>query len=536
MYNWVLLLDISRNVALIGIGAYLTTQIPAFRRVLTQSGFNMRDKVTLIVICGFFSAIGNWIGIPVMGSMANTRIVGPVVAGLIGGPIVGIGAGIIGAIPRYFMGGYTMPASVLANVIAGLISGMVYNRYKFNRLDLKTAIATGLVAEIILKILVLAMSQPFAQAWELEKLIGIPTMVGNSIAVGMFIYIIQDVFKEQKKVQAQSIQQAMRMIQQTTQSLRDGLNPETATAIAAVLHMEMKADLVAVMDHHKIIAETPKAISCQQLKQVCFTTQCPIISAPIIVDNQHWGRLKICKRKQELYETEFVQGIADFLGLLLTKYQLQEQKRLLVEAEYRMLKAQINPHFLFNTLGAVRALIRTNPDSARACIKDLSCLLRRALEHSEKMVSLQEEFALARAYLRLEQTRFGNRIQYQELCDERLMYCRVPVFILQPLVENAIRHGLSPKAEGGILTIRVWQQHSQLFIEIEDNGVGIEAEKLIVLNQFNPAINYSSQGSGIGLININQQLKLKFGLDYGLQIHSIVNQLTIVRANLPYQI
>ena len=166
--NWPLVLDISRNVAFIGMGAYLTTRLPAIRRALTQSEFRAKDKLILALVFGAFSAFGNWLGIPVMGSMANTRIVGPIAGGLIGGPFVGIGAGIIGAIPRYFMGGYTMWASVLANVIAGVVSGMAYRLLGFRRLELQSALFTGVICELILKGMVLTMSKPFEKAWELE--------------------------------------------------------------------------------------------------------------------------------------------------------------------------------------------------------------------------------------------------------------------------------------------------------------------------------------------------------------------------------
>ena len=106
--QWPLILDIARNVGLIGIIAYLTTRLPAVRHALSHSSFRSRDKLILILVFGGFSAFGNFLGIPVMGSMANTRIVGPIAGGLIGGVWVGVGAGLLGAIPRYFMGGFTM--------------------------------------------------------------------------------------------------------------------------------------------------------------------------------------------------------------------------------------------------------------------------------------------------------------------------------------------------------------------------------------------------------------------------------------------
>ncbi|MDF2501269.1 MAG: sensor histidine kinase [Anaerosporomusa subterranea] len=562
--NWPLVLDISRNVALIGICAYLTTRLPAIRRALAQLEFRLRDKLVLALVFGLFSAVGNWMGIPVMGSMANTRIVGPIAGGLIGGPLVGIGAGIIGAIPRYFMGGYTMWASVLANIIAGVVSGMAYRFLGFRRLEVKSALCTGFVCELILKGMVLALSKPFEQAWELEKIIGVPTVIANSLAAGLFVYIIHDVFQEQKKVQAQSAQQAMRMIQQTTEFLREGFNEKTALAVVHILLEETKAAAIAITDTEKVIAfvgvgadhhvvgspivtrVTQQALQTQQTVIVnkpgdiaCPHPGCQItamIDAPIVVDGQLSGSLKLCKINYETitpYEAEIVQGIADFLGLLLARRQLQEQKSMLTEAEYRMLKAQVNPHFLFNTLGAVRSLIRISPELARACVKDLSDLLRRALEHGEAMVSLREEMELVHAYVRLEKARFGERIRLEEFFTDTALNCKVPVFTLQPLVENAIRHGLSPKIEGGRLTIRILREDHHLFIEIEDDGVGISADRLTDIARFDGSSTKHTSGAGIGLNNVHKRLRLAFGSNYGLNITSQEGQGTRIRALIP---
>ncbi|KYZ75656.1 hypothetical protein AXX12_10600 [Anaerosporomusa subterranea] len=535
--NWSLVLDISRNVALIGICAYLTTRLPAIRRALAQLEFRLRDKLVLALVFGLFSAVGNWMGIPVMGSMANTRIVGPIAGGLIGGPLVGIGAGIIGAIPRYFMGGYTMWASVLANIIAGVVSGMAYRFLGFRRLEVKSALCTGFVCELILKGMVLALSKPFEQAWELEKIIGVPTVIANSLAVGLFVYIIHDVFQEQKKVQAQSAQQAMRMIQQTTEFLREGFNEKTALAVVHILLEETKAAAIAITDTEKVIAfvgvgadhhvvgspivtrVTQQALQTQQTVIVnkpgdiaCPHPGCQItamIDAPIVVDGQLSGSLKLCKIN---YET-------------ITPYE--------AEVEYRMLKAQVNPHFLFNTLGAVRSLIRISPELARACVKDLSDLLRRALEHGEAMVSLREEMELVHAYVRLEKARFGERIRLEEFFADTALNCKVPVFTLQPLVENAIRHGLSPKIEGGLLTIRILREDHHLFIEIEDDGVGISADRLTDIARFDGSSTKHTSGAGIGLNNVHMRLRLAFGSNYGLNITSQEGQGTRIRALIP---
>jgi len=562
--HWPLILDIARNVGFIGIIAYLTTRLPAIRRALTYSHYRIRDKLALAFVFGAFSAMGNYIGIPVLGALANTRIVGPIAGGLMGGPIVGLGAGIIGAIPRYFIGGYTVTASVLANILAGVVSGLVYQKYGPGRLSLKIVILTAVSCEMMLKLLILSISKPFELALELETIIGVPTIVANSLAVGLFFYIVRDVFQAQQKVQAQSAQQAIRLIQQTTELLREGLNTKTACKIAEIIQAETKAAAVAVTDtekvlafvgagsdHHKVntpIVTQPTLLAMSSLQTVivnrreeikCPHPNCPLtamIDAPLMVDGQMRGSLKLCKINNEPispYEAELIQGIADFLGLLLDRRQLDEQKIMLAQAEYNMLKAQVNPHFLFNTLGTIRALVRTAPENARARIKDLSDFLRRTLEHGADFVAIEEEIRIARSYIQLEQSRFGDRIQVKEEWTADLLACRVPVFILQPLVENAIKHGLLAKEKGGTITMRLFQKDGNLHVEVEDDGIGIPSERLSAIRRFDRVSLRDPAGTGIGLNNVHKRLKATFGPQYGLSIESTEGRGTLVQAVLP---
>ena len=562
--QWQLILDIARNVGLIGVGAYVSTRLPAIRRALAYSHYRLHDKIILALVFGAFSAMGNYIGIPVVGALANTRIVGPVAGGLLGGPLVGVGAGILGAIPRYLIGGYTVAASVLANILAGLISGYVYNKYGPGRLNLKIALATAFVCELNLKILILLLSKPFEKAWELEKIIGIPTMVANSLAVGLFFYIVRDVFQEQQKVQAQSAQQAIRLIQQTTELLHEGLNAKTALKIAAILRTETKAAAVAITDNEKILGfvgagadhhAAGSAILTQATQQAihsrntlifnnkaeigCPDPLCPltsVIEAPLIVDGQVQGILKLYKANDEVitsYEAEIIQGVADFLGLLLDRHSLGEQKMMRAQAEYNMLKAQVNPHFLFNTLGTIRALVRTSPEQARARIKDLSDFLRRSLEHGKDMTRLAEELEIVRSYIRLEQSRFGERIRVREEIPDSVLECYLPVFSLQPIVENAIKHGLSSKRDGGTLVIRIYESGDFLHMEVEDDGAGIPFTRLREIRQFDGTSAREAAGAGIGLNNVHKRIQVRFGPQYGIQIDSREGEGTTVKVALP---
>lgn len=554
-----------KNIAVLGVAAYLTTQLPPFRRALNQSQYRLRDKVILVFIFGFFSAVGNYLGMPIMGSLANTRIVGAVAGGLLGGPIVGLGAGIIGAIPRYFMGGFTMVAAVAANILVGYLSGLIYAKYGPRKIGIKTAFAAAFGAEAILKLMVITLSTPFEAAWELERVIAVPTTIANSLGVMLFVYIVRDVYQEQDKAEARAAQKAMRVIRKTNGVLRQGLTVEAAQAVAEIVHSEIDADAVAVTDTDKILAflgegndhhivgqpfitlATKRAMQSRQTvitnnkEEIgCPYKGCPltaVIDAPMVVNNRFEGSIKVYKTGAGMilpYEAELVQGIADFLSLQLLHAELEAQTVLLAQAEYNSLRAQIHPHFIFNTLGTIRATIRIEPEKARALIKDLSDIIRRHIRPGKELNALQEELDFVDSYIRLEQARFGDRIQIVKVIDPDTYRQAVPVFSIQVLVENAVKHGLSPQKAGGIIQIQVRKVQDAVYISVEDNGVGISRERLAQLLEVQPVPQLAG-GIGIGLSNVHARIKRLFGNEFGLTIGSNENEGTQVFIRLPWQ-
>ena len=189
--------------------------------------------------------------------------------------------------------------------------------------------------------------------------------------------------------------------------------------------------------------------------------------------------------------------------------QLETQHARLIEARLAALTNQINPHFLFNTLNSVSTLIRVDPERARGMIYRLSKILRRLLRNADNFLPLREELSFIDDYLAIEMTRFGDKLRFQKDVQEETLHRMVPSMILQPIVENSIRHGLSSKIDGGTIWLRTWTEGSRLLISIEDDGVGIPESKLNRL--FN---------SGIGVSNVNERLRVLFGPGYRLLIES----------------
>ena len=202
---------------------------------------------------------------------------------------------------------------------------------------------------------------------------------------------------------------------------------------------------------------------------------------------------------------------------------LERHQQLLLRARMDALASQINPHFLFNTLNTVSALIRMDPDTARGVVLKLSNILRRLLRKHETFVPLREELSFIDDYLDIEVARFGeDSLEIVKEVDEDTLETFIPSMLLQPMVENSLKHGLAPKLDGGRICLRTSNRDSRLHIEIEDNGVGISEEKM-------PHVYVE----GIGLSNVRERLRVLYGEDFNLDIQSHEGQGTLIRIDVP---
>jgi two-component system, LytTR family, sensor kinase len=202
---------------------------------------------------------------------------------------------------------------------------------------------------------------------------------------------------------------------------------------------------------------------------------------------------------------------------------LEQNQQLLLKARLDALTSQINPHFLFNTLNTVSSLIRFDPDMARGVVLKLSNILRRLLRKHETFVPLREELEFIDNYLDIEVIRFGrDKLQIFKEIDEEALDMFVPSMLLQPMVENSIKHGLDPRLAGGEIHIRTRRHDGRLLIEIADNGLGISAERLTEV-----------YGGGIGISNVHERLRLLYGDQFKMDIRSQEGQGTQIHIEIP---
>ena len=206
-----------------------------------------------------------------------------------------------------------------------------------------------------------------------------------------------------------------------------------------------------------------------------------------------------------------------------TELLLEEQRRLLMQARLDALTAQINPHFLFNTLNSISSLVRTDPETARHVIVRLSSILRRLLKKHESFSSLSDELDFIDDYLSIEVIRFGEeKLKIVKEIEEQTLPLMVPSMLLQPIIENAIRHGLSPRVEGGVISIRSFRENGRLLLEVRDNGVGIRPRQLERTEQ-----------QGIGMTNVRERLRVLYGSEFTFQIDSPIEGGTSIQIGIP---
>lgn len=335
--------------------------------------------------------------------------------------------------------------------------------------------------------------------------------------------------------------------------LRRGLNKETAQAVCRIVLDHTDAAAVAITDAERILGfagigqghhvagnpilteATRQALERNEL-QVLRTREeinCPHrdcllragIVVPLHVRKRPVGSLKFYYTTARLLnETQLAmaQGLAQLLSTQLELAELDSQTELACRMELKALQAQINPHFLFNTINTIASLIRTDPPQARDLLREFAAFYRRTLEMSDDLITLEQELEYVRSYFRLEEARFGDRVRLEIRVDPAHLSLLVPAFVLQPLVENAIQHAKrSDRPLNIAVTSTIDDEYAAL--SVKDDGVGISSEDLGRLLE--PGFGH---GNGIALKNVHERLRGRFGPGSGVSVASAVGEGTTV--------
>jgi len=210
---------------------------------------------------------------------------------------------------------------------------------------------------------------------------------------------------------------------------------------------------------------------------------------------------------------------------------LEEQKRLVLEARLDALRRQINPHFLFNTLNSIGSLVRFRPELAREMIVRLANILRALLREHDSFVPFRDELAFTDDYLGIEVVRFGtDKLRVQREIEPETLEVMVPSMVLQPLIENSIKHGLEPRLEGGTVTVRSRVRDGRLVVDVEDDGVGIMPARAAAVGAVTAQ---SKSGNGIGMKNVRERLEVLYGGEARFEVESRPGRGTRVTLEMP---
>jgi len=558
---WELLWTLLQRFSLIATLGFLLMRTKAFRYCIGENG-TRREKIVAVLVFGTMGIIGTYSGVGIQGAIANFRAVGPVIGGLLGGPLVGLGAGILAGGHRMLLGGFTGFSCGLATILEAFLAGCFAKKFGFKRIDWKIAFIVGILAETLQMSLILLLARPFSAAWELVKIIAIPMTLTNATGIAIFITIAYNIRLEQERVSALQTKKILEIANRTLPHLKKGLNIESAAQAARIVFEFANVDAVAITDetkilshvgvesdHHKsgipvMTAATREALMGKEslvrtkAEIGCNQIGCKLAAGAIVPLRQGEriiGTLKLYRlRENSISDMDIIlaRGLSEFFSTQLELSELERRARLVSDAEIRALQAQINPHFLFNALNTINTYCRTDPDLARKLLVKLSDYFRRNLAEADKFITIETEINHIKSYLSIEKARFGEKINVVFKIDELLLNVLIPPLILQPLVENAVRHGLLPKRHGGRINVTIIKEQRDVVFTIRDDGVGMSADRLKSL--FDEKNVKSENGLGIALSNVNSRLCSLYGKDYALKIESAPKKGTIVILKVPY--
>lgn len=557
--------------------AFLLSRMKSFRNVV-QKEHGMQEKLIFILIFGSFGIISNYTGVEIESgvissqvwqtdvdidsAIANTRIMGVTIGGLLGGPLVGIGVGLIAGLHRLTLGGFTAVACAFSTVLAGLVTGILgkYFIIPKNQTPWK-AVLIGIIMECVQMGIILLIARPFDEALNLVKLIALPMIGINGFGTLLFMLIIQNILVEEERTRALQTHKALYIAQQTLPFFRQGLNAHSSEKAAEIILKWTNADAISITnqqevlahvgagaDHHKPmngmstqltkrVLETGTIISASNKDEIqCSHHNCPLRAAivlPLKANQTTVGSLKLYftnPSSLNSVEKELAEGLSKLFSTQLELAEVELQRKLLKDAEIKALQAQVHPHFLFNAINTISSLIRTDADKARKLLIKLSVFFRSNLQGARQiLIPLEKELEHVEAYLSLEQARFPNKYKIDIQIDPFLEQVLIPPFTLQPLVENAIRHAFTTRKAGEV-TIKAFMENQKMVLLTEDNGNGVSPE---LLHTIGNEVVESTEGTGTALWNIKKRIDEIYGQAASFQIKNIEGSGTRVTIILP---
>ncbi|EKK7702387.1 sensor histidine kinase [Cronobacter sakazakii] len=526
-----MLLAVFDRAALMLICLFFLIRIRLFRELLHKSAHTPKELLAVTAIFSMFALFSTWSGVPVEGSLVNVRIIAVMSGGILFGPWVGIITGVIAGLHRYLIdiGGITAIPCFITSIVAGVISGFISRRVPKAQ-HWRAGILGGMLCETLTMILVVVWAPTTALGLDIVSKIGVPMILGT-VSIGLIVLLVRSVEGEKEASAARQAKLALDIANKTLPLFRH-VNSESLRQVCDIIRRDINADAVAITNTEKVQAYVGVGEHNYQDNSDALspTTQQALRHGKIIIKNNDeahrtpeihsmlviplWekgvvtGTLKIyyCHAHQITSSLqEMAIGLSQIISTQLEVSRAEQLREMANKAELRALQSKINPHFLFNALNAISSSIRLNPDTARQLIFNLSRYLRYNIElNDDEQIDIKKELYQIKDYIAIEQARFGDKLTVIYDIDDEVN-CRVASLLIQPLVENAIVHGIQPCRGKGVVTISIAQSGSRVRIAVRDTGHGIDPHIIEQLDTNEMPVNK------IGLVNVHHRVKLLYG-------------------------
>lgn len=550
-----LILLLTQQMCLYLVIVYLLSKTPLFK-LFAEASTRLPHKIFIYLVFSGFCIMATYFGEQTHGAIANTRAMGAVLGGLLGGPFTGFLVGLTGGLHRYSLGGFTEVACAISTTLEGLSAGMI--SYYLRRAGKSELIFNPLLvclvtfyAEMMQMSIILIVAKPFDEAWELVKQIAPPMLMVNSIGSALFMSMIRDQKTMFDKLSSSFSTKALKIAERSVGLLSKGFNEDSSSQVARIVIEETSVGAVAITDRDKLLAfigigddhhvpGTPisSAITLEAINQnkVMFSDgvevpyacsiskHCRLGSSlviPLRSDDQVIGTIKLYEPKNKLFlniNRTLGEGIARLLSNQILYGRFEQQQNLLTQAELKLLQAQVNPHFLFNALNTISAIIKRDPDMSKQLLQQLSQFLRINLKRTTGLVTLGDELDHIASYLTIEKARFFEKLDVSILIPEALYGCKLPAFTLQPIIENAVKHGTSHMIDVGQILVEGKLEDAVLQLDVTDNA-----------GLYHP----SETTDGLGMNLVHKRIQNMFGEQYGVTVVCDPEQYTRVTIRLP---
>lgn len=533
-----MLLAVFDRAALMLICLFFLTRTRLFRQLLQKEDHTPLELGMVTAIFSLFALFSTYSGVNVEGSLVNVRVIAIMAGGILFGPWVGIITGIIAGVHRYLIDidGITSVPCLITSIIAGISTGYINLKVKKEQ-RWRAGIIGGMLCECLTMLLIVLWAKPTELGLDIVSKIALPMILGT-VCIGLIVLLVQSVEDEKEVIAARQAKLALDIARKTLPYFRN-INSESLATICDIIRQDIQADAVAITDTHQVLAyvgvgEEAYPIGREGLSRV---TRESIRHGKIIIKNNlenpatpqiHsqlviplWekgevtGALKIyyCHAHQITNTLKVMAvGLSQIISTQMEVSRIEHLRQMADKAEMRALQSKINPHFLFNALNAISSSIRINPDTARQLIINLSRYLRYNLELNDELIDIRKELHQIQDYIAIEQARFGAKLTVIYDIDDDISV-RIPSLLIQPLVENAIVHGIQPCKGKGVVVIAVKDQGDRVRISVKDTGHGIDPQVIerVARNEM--------PGHNIGLLNVHHRVSLLYG--EGLRIRRL---------------